>query len=99
MVLIDYSAINNFVSAALMQAVKATTINAELMCVTLGNKAKVLSTRLAKLSISFTSEAAQMVWCCVVLEMSVPIILRMDWLTQINPKINCSEKNYKIDLK
>ena len=54
---------NSFVSAVLMQAVKASANNAELICVTLANRFKVLSTKLAKLSISFTSGAAQMVWC------------------------------------
>ena len=48
MVLIDYGAMHNFVSAALMQAVKATTINTEPMCVTHGSKFKVLSARSAK---------------------------------------------------
>ena len=75
-----------------MQAVKATTINTNLMCVTLGNKCKVLSTYLVKLSISFTSVATLMVWCCVVPDLSAPVILGMSWLTQINPKINWSEK-------
>ena len=83
---------HNFVSAALVQAVQATTINIEPICVTLGNKFKVLSTKLAKLSISFTSGAAQMVWCYVVPELSALVILGMDWLTQLNPKINWSEK-------
>ena len=38
MVLIDSGTMHNFVSAVLAQAVQATTINAEPMCVTLGNK-------------------------------------------------------------
>ena len=79
-------------SAVLGQAVQATNINAEPICVTLGNKSKVLSAKLAKLSILFASGAAQMVWCHVVLELSAPVIFRMDWLTQINPKINWSVK-------
>ena len=36
-----------------------------------------------------------MVCCYIVLELGAPIILRMDWLTQINPKINWSEKMIK----
>ena len=79
---------NNFVSTALAQAVKATTINAEPICVTLGNKFKVLSTKLAKLSILFASGAVQIVWCHIVPELSALVILGMDWLTQINPKTN-----------
>ena len=98
-VLIDSGAINNFVSAVLMQAVKATTINSEPICVTLGNKFKVFSSRLAKLSISIASGAAQMVWCYIVPELSPLVILRIDWLTQINPKVNWSEKTYRMDLK
>ena len=47
MVLIDSGTIHNFVSAALMQAVKATTIYAELMHATLANYLNVLSTKLA----------------------------------------------------
>ena len=58
MVLIDSGAMHSYVSAVLMQAVKATTINIEPICVTLGKKPKVLSTKLAKLSISFTAGAA-----------------------------------------
>ena len=54
---------HNFVSALFLQAVQATIINIEPMYVTLGNKLKVLSTKLAKLSISFTSGAAQTVLC------------------------------------
>ena len=64
-VFIDSGAMHNFVSAVLIQAVQATTINTEPMCVTLGNKFKVLSTRLAKASILFASGATQMVWCHV----------------------------------
>ena len=75
-----------------MQAVKATTINTEPICVTLGNKSKVLALSLAKLSILFASGATQMVWCHVVPELSALVILGMDWLTQINPKINWSKK-------
>ena len=62
------------------------------MCVTLGNIFKVLSAKLAKLSISFTSGAAQMVLCHIVPEFSAPVILGMDWLTQINLKTNWLEK-------
>ena len=62
------------------------------MCVTLGNKFKVLSTKLVKLSISLASGAAQMVWCHIVPELSAPVNLGMDWLTQLNPKINWAEK-------
>ena len=83
---------HNFVSAALVQAVKATTINTKPMCVTLGNKFKVLSIKLAKLSILFAFGATQMVRCHIIPELTAPIILRIDWLMQINPKINCSEK-------
>ena len=83
---------HNFVSAALVQAVQATTINLEPMCVTFGNKIKVLSTKLAQVSMSFTSGAAQMVWCHTAPEVSAPIILRMDRLAQLNPKINWFEK-------
>ena len=93
--LIDSGLTHNFVSAALVQAVKATTINTELMCVTLGNKFKVLSTNLAKLGISFASGAAQTVLCCIVLELSALVILGMYWLTQINPKINWYEQTKK----
>ena len=85
---------HNCVSAACAQAVKATTINTEPICVTLGNKFKVLSTKLAKLSILFTSGAAQTVKCCVVPELSALVILGIDYLTQINTKINLSKKNY-----
>ena len=88
MVLIDSGIMYNFVSAALEQAVQATAINIEPMCKTLGNKFKVLSTKLAKLSISFASGAAQTVWFHIVPELSAPVILGMDWLTQLNPKIN-----------
>ena len=91
-VLIDSGAMHNFLSTTLVQAVQATTINIEPMCVTLGNKFKVLSTKLAKLNISFAFGAAQMVWCCIVPKLSAPVILGMDWLTQLNPKINCSKK-------
>ena len=62
------------------------------MCVTLGNIFKVLSAKLAKLSISFAFHAAQMVWCHVVPELSAPVILRIDRLTQLKPKINWAEK-------
>ena len=89
-VLIDSGAMHNFVNAALMQAVQAITINTEPICVTLGNKFKVLSTKLAKLTISFTSRAVQMVWYCIVPELSAPVIFGVDWLTQINPNINLS---------
>ena len=65
---------HNFVSAMLVQAVQATTINAELIYVTPGNEFKVLSAKLAKLSISFTSQAAQMVWCCIVPKLSASAI-------------------------
>ena len=92
MVLVDSGETHNFVSAALTQAVKATTINTEPMCVTLGNKFKVLSTKLAKLSISFASGAAQIVWCHIMSELSTLVILEMDWLTQINPRINWTKK-------
>ena len=90
--MIDSGAVHNFVSAAFAQAAQATTINVEPMCVILGNKFKVLSAKLAKLSISFASGAAQMVWCYVVPELSAPVIFGMDWLTQLNPKINWAEK-------
>ena len=55
--MIDSGTMKNFVSAALVQAVKAKTINTEAMCVTLGNKFKVLTTKLAKLSNFFASGA------------------------------------------
>ena len=61
---------HNFVSAILVQAVKATNINEEQICVTLGNKFKVLSIKLAKLSILFAFGAAQTVWCYAVPELS-----------------------------
>ena len=77
-VLIDSGTIHNFVSAVFMQAVQAMTINIEPMCVTLGNKFKVLIAKLAKLSISFVSGAAPIVWCYIVPEMSAPIILGME---------------------
>ena len=92
MVLIDSGTMHNFVSAALVQAVQATTINVEPMCVILGKEFKVLSAKLAKLSISFASGAAQTVWCYVVPELSAPVILRIYWLTQLNPKNNWVEK-------
>ena len=95
MVLINSGATHNFVSAALVQAVKATTINAEPICVTLGHRLKVLTTRLAKISIVFTSGAAQAVWCHVMPKLSASVIFRMEWLTQINLKINWSEKMIK----
>ena len=44
------------------------------------------------MSVLFTFGAAQTVWCCVVPELSAPVILGMDWLTQLNPKINWAEK-------
>ena len=69
------------------------------MFVTLGNNSKVLSTKLANLSISFTSGATQMVECHVVPKLSALVILGIDWLTQTNRKINWSEKNYKIEIK
>ena len=62
---------------------------------TLGNRFKVLSTKLAKLSISFASGATQMVQCHIVPKLSAPVILGMNWLTQLNPKINCSERMIK----
>ena len=93
--LIDSGAMLNFMSAALAQTVKATTINAEPVCVTLGNKFKILSAKLAKLSILFASEAAQTVWCYIVPELNAPVIIGMDWLAHINPKINWSEKTIK----
>ena len=86
--LIDSGATHNFVNAALAQAVQATNNNAEPIYVTIGNKFKMLSTKLVKLSISFTSGAAQTVWCRIVPELSVPVILGIDWFTQINPTIN-----------
>ena len=95
MVLIDSGAMHNFVSAVLVQAVQAITINTEPIFGNLGNKYKVLSAKLAKLSISFAYGAAQMVWCCVVPELSALVIFGMDWLTQISPKINWSEKTTK----
>ena len=79
-------------SAALAQAVQAMTINVEPMCITLGNMFEVLSNKLAKLSILFISGAAQMVWCCTMPELSTPVIFGMDWLPQLNPKINWMEK-------
>ena len=75
-----------------MQAVKASANNSELICVTLGNRFKVLSTKLAKLSNSFTSGAAQTIWCYALPKLSALVILGIDWLTQINPKINWSQK-------
>ena len=42
--------------------------------------------------ILFASGAAQMVWCHAVPKLSALVILGMDWLTQLNPKINWSEK-------
>ena len=91
MVLIDSSARHNFVSTVLVKAVQATTINIEPICVTLGNKSKVLSAKSAKLNILFTG-VAQMVWCHIVPKLSAPLILGINWLTQFNPKINWSEK-------
>ena len=75
MVLIDSGEMHNFVSAALVQAVKAISINVEPICVTLGNKYNVISNKLAKLSISFASRAAQMVWYHIVPELSALVIL------------------------
>ena len=49
MVLIDSGAMHNFASDTLVQAVQASTINVEPIYITLGNKTKVLSTKLAKL--------------------------------------------------
>ena len=89
--MIDYATMHNFVSAVLAQAMQATTINTKPIWLTLGNKFMVPSTKLAKLSISFTFRAAQTVWCHIVPEMSALVIFGMDWLTQINPKINWSE--------
>ena len=92
MVLVDSGAMHNFVSVVLAQAVKATTNNIEQICVTLGKLFKVLSAKLAKLSISFASGTVQIVWCHIVPKLSAPVIFGMDWLTQLNPKINWSEK-------
>ena len=86
-------------NAVLAQAVQAITINVEPMCRILGNKFLVLSAKLANLSISFASGAAQMVWCCVVPKLNALVILGMDWLTQLNPKINWSKKNDRMDFK
>ena len=47
MVLIDSGAMHNFMSAVFAQAVQATTINVEPICITLGNKFKVISAKLA----------------------------------------------------
>ena len=52
---------HNFVNTALAQVVQAATINTEPICIILGNKFKVLNAKLAKLSISFASSAAQIV--------------------------------------
>ena len=79
---------HNFVSVAFVQAVNTTTMHTEPMYITLGNKFKVLSTKLAKLSISFAASTAQTVWCYIVPELSAPDILGMDWFTQLNPKNN-----------
>ena len=86
---------HNLVSAALAQAVKVTTKNAEPMYLTLGNKSKVLSTKLAMLSVSFASGAIQMVWCCIVPVLSASVIFQMNWLIQIDPKISWSVKTKK----
>ena len=86
---------HKFISAALMQAVKAIIINSEPMCVTLGSKFKVFSPKLANLSISFAFGSAQMVWRHNMPQLSALIILGMDWLTQIKPKINWSKKPIK----
>ena len=88
MVLINSGAMHSFVSIALGQAVQATTINIELICITLGIKFKVHSTKVAKQSISFTFRASQMVWCYVMPKVSAPVVLGIDWLTQLNPKID-----------
>ena len=93
--MIDSGTTHSFVSAALAKAMKATITNTDPMYVTLGNEFNILRTKLAKLSIPFASGAAQMVWCHIVPELSAPIILGMDWLIQINPKTNCSEKTIK----
>ena len=76
MFLIDSGEMHNFVSAELVQQCKL-----QLMCVTMGNKLKVLSTTLAKLSISCASRAAQMVWCHIVLKLSALVIIGMDYHT------------------
>ena len=86
---------HNFASAVLVQEMQATTINTEPMCVILGNKFNLFSTKLAKLGILFASRAIQIVWCYIVPEISALVILRMDWLTQITPHINWSEKIIK----
>ena len=78
-----------------MHAVKATTINTEPICVKLGNIFKVLSIKLAKLNIFFASGAAQTVRCHIVHELSALVILVIDWLNQLNPKINLSKKMIK----
>ena len=75
-------------STVFAQAVQTTTINIEPMCVKLGNKFKVLGAKLAKLNTLLTSGATQMVWCHVMPELSAPVILGRDRLTNINPKIN-----------
>ena len=95
MVLIDSGAMHNFVSAAFAQAVQVITINIEPMCVILGDKFKVLSIKLAKLSISFASGALQTVWYHILPELSAPVILGKDWLTQFDHKISWVEKNNK----
>ena len=70
---------HNFVSIVLVQAVKSATINVEPMCVTLGNKLKVLSAMLAKYFVCL--------WDCInvlvpfVPNLSALIILEMDLLT------------------
>ena len=74
----------NFLSAIFTQAVKDTTNYTGPIYATLGNKFKVISTKLAKLSIPFAFRATQMVWWHVVHELSILVILGMDWLTQIN---------------
>ena len=83
---------HNFVSTVLAQAVQATTINAEPMCVTLGNRFRVFSTKLAKLGILFASGAVQTIWCYVLRKLIALVIVGMDWLTQINPKKNWFQK-------
>ena len=56
-VLIDSGTLYNFMSAVLVQVVKAITINTEPIYVALGNKFKVGSAKLAKPSILFASRA------------------------------------------
>ena len=95
MILIDSGITHNFVNAALPQSVQVITINVKPKLITLGNKYKVLSNKLAKLRILFTFVTAQMVQCHVMPKLRAPVILGMDWLTQLNLKINWSEKTIK----